>query len=127
MIITLKQTKPGTDLERELAILTRDTHSPSGRLLHDALTIESTMTVGYGKTFKIAPKRVSAEQAVATYKELAHRSPALLEALLETAEKEGPHLEVHILNNGYEEPSTMTSHEQLEAIPILIAWLSGSS
>lgn len=127
MIITTKQTKPGTDLERELAILTRDTHSTSGKIIHDAIQIEATTIVGYGKTFKISPKGSEADLSVMLYKELNHRSPALLDALMEAALRDSPHLEVEILTNGYEDKSAFSSHERIENIPTLISWLSGLS
>jgi hypothetical protein len=127
MIITIKQTKPGTELQRELSILTRDTHSPSGRIIHDGIQIEATTTVGYGKTFKVTPKGVPADFAISIYKELSHRSPALLNALMEAALKDSPYLEITVLNNGIEDDPTLSSHERIETIPILVAWLTDES
>lgn len=124
MIIQITQTTPGTELERELSILTRDTHSPSGRLLHEALEIQSTTSVGYGKVYKVSPKGVPSDIAVAVYKELTNRAPALLTELLNTAQMESPHLEIHIQNASPSDKTLLSSHERIAAIALLIAWMS---
>jgi hypothetical protein len=127
MIINIKQSKPGSDIERELSILSRDTHTPSGRLIHSALRMAITKTVGYGDIYKITPKKLPHVLASQAYRELSNRAPALLDALLETAEKDSPSLEVQILVSGYEERSDLSSHQRIEAIPMLIAWFSSGT
>jgi hypothetical protein len=127
MIINITQTKPGTELEKELSILTRDTHSPSGLLIHEAINLSCSTSVGFGEVYRVKPKRCPVDFATAAYKELANRSPALLDALLLTAGKQSPFLEVNIQTNSNEEPESLAAYAKLARIPLLLAWMAGGA
>jgi len=124
MIINIVQTKPGTELEQELNILTRDTHSPSGRLLREVLDIHCSNSAGYGTVYKVSSGHSGPDLAIEGYRELQNRCPSLLLALFETASMNSPHLEVHVQRTCMAELLNMTSEQAVSMLPKLIAWLS---
>lgn len=118
------QAQKGTELECELSILARDTHSPSGLLIQNALNIFVTVNVGYGTTYQISSGECGPGMAVEAYRELTNRAPALLTALLDMANSKHKKLEVRIGSQLARDKSVLSSHEKIAAIPLLVAWLA---
>lgn len=120
-------TPVNSELQREMRILTLDTHSPSSRLIGAGIRIDLQGSERYGETYHIQPNPCSCEAATGIYRELGHRAPALLNTLAEATKRGFSAILIRIADGkAICQAPVISAEEKIDAMPSIIAWMTSS-
>lgn len=124
MIINIKSASNDHMIARELRHLADDSHTPSGMLIRDGIEVKRIVRSSTQVIYQVEPRSAHPNVALAIISELKNRSPELLMALLDTARRGSPFLEVHVEDGKSDIATSIDASEKLMLLPLLIAWLS---